>query len=126
MDPDNRSKRDLPEVVADILITLDKIVERQDRMEQTQEQMLQTQEQMLQAQEQMLQTQEQMREQMNEGFDRMANSFNHMTNAVLDAMNRQTNRYDQAADVQTTQGAEVRELKQRVENLEKAVYNKAS
>lgn len=112
MEPDNRNKRDLPEVVADILITLDKV---------QQEQQLIRQEQQLMRQEQQL-----TREQMNEGFDRMVNSFDHMTNAVLDAMNRQTDRYDRTAEVQTTQGAEVRELKQRVENLEKAVYNKAS
>ena len=105
MDPENRNKRDLPEVVADILITLDKIVERQDRTDQTLEQM---------------------RQQMNEGCDRLSNSFDKMTTAVLDAMNRQTERYDRTAETQASQQTEVRELKQRVENLEKTVYNKTS
>ena len=74
MESENRNKRDLPEVVADILITLDK----------------------------MQQTQEQMQQRMDEGFSRMKNSFDRMTNAVIDAMNRQTSRYD---TVQTAQSA---------------------
>ncbi|SHJ11964.1 hypothetical protein SAMN02745146_2339 [Hymenobacter daecheongensis DSM 21074] len=73
MDSENRNKRDLPEVVADILITL-------DRVQQTQEQMLQTQQQMQQTQKMQ--------------HEQIVSIFNNMTTAVLDAMNRQTDRYD--------------------------------
>ena len=105
MASDNRSKRDLPEVVADILITLDKMQQTQERMQQTQEQMQQR---------------------MDEGFSRMENSFDRMTDAVIDAMNRQTARYDTVHTTQGSQETEVRELRQRLENLEKIVYKQAS
>ncbi len=41
-------------------------------------------------------------------------------------MNRLAERYDRTADTQASQETEVRELRQRVENPEKTVYNKAS
>jgi hypothetical protein len=71
MDSENRNKRDLPEVVANILITLDKGQQTQERMD--------------------------------DGFSRLENAFNNMTTAVLDAMNRQTERYDGVQTAQTTQ-----------------------
>ena len=45
--------------------------------------------------------------------------------AVLDAMNRQTERYDTVHTTQNTQESEVKELRQRLENLEKIVYKQA-
>ncbi|WP_375437367.1 hypothetical protein [uncultured Hymenobacter sp.] len=105
MDSENRNKRDLPEVVADILVVLDKVQQTQQQMQQTQQQMQQTQQQQ---------------------HEQIIHAFNTMTNAVLDAMNRQTERYDRTIDAQASQETEVRDLKQRVENLEKTVYNKAS
>ncbi|OWP61722.1 hypothetical protein CDA63_17830 [Hymenobacter amundsenii] len=103
-DSENRNKRDLPEVVADILITLDK-VQRDVRGLQ--------------------QGMDGLRQEMNNGFSRMENSFDRMTDAVIDAMNRQTARYDTVQTTQGTQDTEVRELRQRLENLEKIVYKKA-
>ncbi|GGG52801.1 hypothetical protein [Hymenobacter glacieicola] len=35
-----------------------------------------------------------LRQEMNHGFTRMESAGNNMTTAVLDAMNRQTDRYD--------------------------------
>ena len=104
MDSENRNKRDLPEVVADILITLDKVQQTQAQMQQTMQQMQVTQK---------------------EQHAEIISSFNHMTNAVLDAMNRQTARYDTVQTTQTTQETDVRELRQRLENLEKVVYKQA-
>jgi len=118
MDSENRNKRDLPEVVADILITLDKV-------QQTQGIMLQTQEMMLQTMSQMQQQMQQNHKQAQQNHEQTINAFNHMTTAVLDAMNRQTDRYDRTAEAHTQHESEIRDLKQRVEGLEKTVYNKA-
>ncbi|HEX8349799.1 MAG TPA: hypothetical protein VF598_07545 [Hymenobacter sp.] len=104
MDSENRNKRDLPEVVADILITLDQMQQTQAQMQQTMQQMQQT---------------------MQQNHEQTISAFNHMTTAVIDAMNRQTDRYDRTADAHTQQETELRDLKQRVEGLEKTVYNKA-
>lgn len=112
MDSENRNKRDLPEVVADILITLDKV---QQDIHELQEGMHGLKQEM-----------HGLQQQMNNGFDRMESAFNNMTTAVLDAMNRQTDRYDRTADAHGQQQTEIRELKQRVDGLEKTVYNKAS
>ncbi|MBW3129891.1 hypothetical protein [Hymenobacter profundi] len=98
MDSENRSKRDLPEVVADILITLEQVQQQQAQMQQD----------------------------MNEGLARLNNSFDRMTEAVIDAMNRQTARYDGVATQQTQQHTDIESLQQRIERLEKTVYNKAS
>ncbi|MBC6611569.1 hypothetical protein H8B15_11575 [Hymenobacter sp. BT507] len=104
MDSENRNKRDLPEVVADILITLEHVQQQQAQMQQEQVQM---------------------RQDMNEGFARLNNSFDRMTEAVIDAMNRQTARYDGVA-TQQQQHTDIESLQQRIERLEKTVYNKAS
>lgn len=112
MDSDNRNKRDLPEVVADILITLEHVQQEQARMRQQQVQMYQEQ--------------VQMRQDMNEGFARLNNSFDRMTEAVIDAMNRQTARYEGVATQQNKQETTIESLQQRVDRLEKTVYNKAS
>lgn len=103
MDSENRSKRDLPEVVSDILITLDKIEQRQGRMEQHLDRMEQHLDRMEQRQDRMEQHLEKVEERLEnvehrlesleqttrEGFERLASSFDNMTTAVLDAMNRQ-------------------------------------
>ena len=112
MDSEHRSKRDLPEVVADILITLDKVQHTQQQMQQTVQLMQQTMQQQYQQQQRQ--------------HEEMVSAFNNMTTAVLDAMNRQTERYDRVHTAQNSQEAEVRELRTRLENLEKVVYNKAS
>lgn len=62
MDSENHNKRDLPEVVADILITLDKVVGRLDQMDNRFEQIHQTQ-----------QVQ----------HEQVIGAFNNMTTAVL-------------------------------------------
>ncbi|GGF27595.1 transposase [Hymenobacter cavernae] len=111
MDPENRNKRDLPEVVAEILI-------EQQAIRQT---LTQMQQQMQQQAEQM----QQQAEQIQRNHEQTINAFNHMTTAVLDAMNRQTDRYDRTADSHTQHETEIRDLRQRVEGLEKTVYNKA-
>ncbi|QNE38337.1 hypothetical protein F1C16_01565 [Hymenobacter sp. NBH84] len=105
MDSENRNKRDLPEVVADILITLEQVQQQQAQMQQQQAQMQQD---------------------MNEGLARLNNSFDRLTEAVIDAMNRQTARYDGVATQQTQQHTDIESLQQRIERLEKTVYNKAS
>ncbi|WBA41874.1 hypothetical protein [Hymenobacter canadensis] len=78
MDSENRNKRDLPEVVADILITLDKVQRDVSALQQEMGGL---------------------RQEMGHGFNRLESAFNNMTTAVLDAMNRQTERFDR---VQTT------------------------
>ena len=98
MESENHNKRDLPEVVADILITLDKVLETQQQMQQTQ------------------QTQ----------YEQLIHAFNGMTTAVLNAMDRQTARYGAVETKQQTQDTDVTELRRRVEALEKTVNNKAS
>lgn len=75
---DERNKRDLPEVVADILI------EQQMRRDINE----------------LKQEVTSLGQRMDDGFNRMEHAFNAMTTAVLDAMNRQTDRYDRTADAQ--------------------------
>ena len=104
MDSENRNKRDLPEVVADILITLDKVLETQQVTQQTMAQMQQAMVQMQQTQ----QTQ----------YEQLTNSFDRMTLAVLDAMDRQTARYGAVEIKQRTQDKDVAELRRRVARLE--------
>ena len=139
MDSENRNKRDLPEVVADILITLNTVEQRLDRVEKHQERieqhlehveqhlehMEQHQERIEQHLERLEQHVERIEQNMKDGFDRMVSSFDNMTTAVLDAMNRQTARYDHTQDAQAQQERDLQNLKQRVEGLEKTVYKKA-
>lgn len=112
MDSENRNKRDLPEVVSDILITLDKMQQDIHGLQQGMQGIQQTMQQMQQSQQQQ--------------HEETISAFNNMTTAVLDAMNRQTDRYDRTAEAHNQQETEIRELKQRVDGLEKTVYNKAS
>ena len=49
-----------------------------------------------------------------------------MTNAILDAMNRQTDRYNLTADTSQQQQTDIVDLQQRVGTLEQKIDRKAS
>ena len=102
---DSRDKRDLPEVVAEILIEQHAMREeivalRQDIRQSSRE-----------LREEIQQSNRELREEIKAGNDEMVAVFNNMTNAILDAINRGTDRYNGAA-------AEIDGLKVRVTKLE--------
>ena len=100
-----RDKRDLPEVVAEILIEQHAMREeivalRQDIRQSNRE-----------LREEIQQSNRELREEIKAGNDEMVAVFNNMTNAILDAINRGTDRYNGAAD-------EIDNLKLRVTKRE--------
>lgn len=97
-------KRDLPEIVAEILI-------EQHAMR---EEMRGMREDMRGMREDMRENSARVENQMRESSARMENLFTVMTNAVLDAMSRQNDR-------QQSTSSEVDDLRRRVESLENKV-----
>ena len=100
-----RDKRDLPEVVAEILIEQHAMREeivalRQDIRQSNRE-----------LREDIQQSNRELREEIKASSNEMVAVFNNMTNAILDAMNRANDRYNGTAD-------EIDKLKVRVTKLE--------
>ena len=140
MTPEDRNKRDLPEIVADILLeqqatraTLGQMQQQLDRHERLLE--LQYEQQQLMYEQMQRQNEQQQRfneqqQQFNGQFqqqlDQLIHGFNGMTNAILDAMNRQTDRYNLTADTSQQQQTDIVNLKQRVDILEQKTDRKAS
>ena len=125
-----RDKRDLPEVVAEILIEQhamrEEIVALRQDMQQSNREL---REELGGLREEIQQSNRELREEIQQGNrelreelgglrqemkasnNEMVAVFNNMTNAILDAMNRGTDRYNGAAD-------EIDHLKGRVTRLE--------
>ena len=154
MTPEDRNKRDLPEVVADILIeqqairaTLGQMQQQLDRHERLlelqyeqqqlmfgqmqrqyeQQQRFNEQQQRFNEQQQRFnEQQQQFNEHIQQQLDQLIHGFNGMTNAILDAMNRQTDRYNLTADTSQRQQTDIVDLQQRVGTLEQKIDRQAS
>jgi hypothetical protein len=96
-----RDKRDLPEIVAEILI--EQHAMREDIAGLRRE---------------MREDNAALRQELRSGLDNMAQTFNSMTNAILDAMNRGNDRYYATNDRQDETTREIDQLKTRVTTLE--------
>ena len=121
-----RDKRDLPEVVAEILIEQHAMREdiaglRRDIIGLRQE----MKEEIGGLRKEMKDDNAALRQELRAGMDNMAQTFNSMTNAILDAMNRGNDRYYATNDRQDGTGREIEQLKTRVTNLENPDSNAA-
>ena len=117
-----RDKRDLPEVVAEILIEQHAMREdiaglRRDMQEMRGE--------IGGLRQEMKDDNVALRQELRSGLDNMAQTFNNMTNAILDAMNRGSDRYHATSDRQDEASREINQLKTRVTNLENPDSNAA-
>ena len=121
-----RDKRDLPEVVAEILIEQHAMREdiaglRRDMQEMRGEiggLRQEMKEEIGGLRQEMKEDNIALRQELRSGLDNMAQTFNSMTNAILDAMNRGNDRYYATNDRQDEAGREMEQLKTRVINLE--------
>ena len=121
-----RDKRDLPEVVAEILIEQHAMREdiaglRRDMQEMRGEiggLRQEMKEEIGGLRKEMKDDNAALRQELRSGLDNMAQTFNNMTNAILDAMNRGNDRYYATNDRQDGTGREIEQLKTRVTNLE--------
>ena len=127
-----RDQRDLPEVVAEILIEQHAMREeivalrqdvqqsnlelrqeigalRQDMKQSNRELREEIQQSNRELREEIQQSNRELREEIKAGNDEMVAVFNNMTNAILDAINRGTDRYNGAAN--EIDGLEVRVTK---------------
>ena len=103
-----RDKRDLPEVVAEILIEQHAMREDIAGLRRNVNELRQ----------EMKDDNVALRQELRSGLDNMAQTFNNMTNAILDAMNRGSDRYHATSDRQDEASREINQLKTRVTNLE--------
>ena len=133
MTPEDRNKRDLPEVVADILIeqqairaTLGQMQQQLDRHERLLELQYEQQQLMFGQMQRQYEQQQQFNEHIQQQLDQLIHGFNGMTNAILDAMNRQTDRYNMTADTSQRQQTDIVDLQQRVGTLEQKIDRQAS
>ena len=99
---DSRSQRDLPEVVAEILI--EQHAMREDIAGLRRE---------------MREDNAALRNELRTGLAEMSQTFNNMTNAILDAMNRGNDRYGATSNQQDSTDSEVDQFRTRVSKLEK-------
>ena len=132
-----RDKRDLPEVVAEILIEQHAMREdiaglrrdmqemrgeigglRQEMKEEIGGLRQEMKEEIGGLRKEMKDDNAALRQELRSGLDNMAQTFNNMTNAILDAMNRGNDRYYATNDRQDGTGREIEQLKTRVTNLE--------
>lgn len=116
---ESRDKRDLPEVVAEILIEQHAMREdiaglRQEIGGLRQE----MKEEIGGLRQEMKEEIGGLRQEVRTGLAEMAQTFNNMTNAILDAMNRGNDRYERT-------GQEIDLLKTRVTKLENPASNAA-
>ena len=147
MTPEDRNKRDLPEIVAEILIAIAQMQQQLDRHERLlelqyeQQQLLfeqqqrfselmqrqyEQQERFNERQQQFNEQQQQFNGHFQQQLDQLIHGFNGMTNAILDAMNRQTDRYHLTADASQQQQTDIVDLQQRVGTLEQRIDRQAS
>ena len=128
-----RDKRDLPEVVAEILIEQHAMREdiaglRRDMQEMRGEiggLRQEMKEEIGGLRQEMKDDNVALRQELRSGLDNMAQTFNNMTNAILDAMNRGSDRYHATSDRQDEASREINQLKTRVTNLENPDSNAA-
>ena len=114
-----RDKRDLPEVVAEILIEQHAMREDIAAMRQDIGAMRgditalrqDLQQSSAELREELKQSSAELRQEMRAGQEEMVAVFNNMTNAILDAINRGTDRYNGTTE-------EIDSLKRRVTRLE--------
>ena len=99
---DSRSQRDLPEVVAEILI--EQHAMREDIAGLRRE---------------MREDNAALRNELRTGLAEMSQTFSNMTNAILDAMNRGNDRYGATNNRQDSTDSEVDQFRTRVSKLEK-------
>ena len=109
---DSRSQRDLPEVVAEILI------EQHAMREDVAGLRREMKEEIGGLRQEMREDNAALRNELRTGLAEMAQTFNSMTNAILDAMNRGNDRYGATNNRQDSTDNEVDQLKTRVSKLE--------
>ena len=103
-----RDKRDLPEVVAEILI--EQHAMRED-IAGLRREMKEMRQEIGGLRQEMKEEIGGLRQEVRTGLAELAQTFNGMTNAILDAMNRGSDRYERT-------GQEIDQLKTRVTRLE--------
>ena len=109
---DSRSQRDLPEVVAEILI------EQHAMREDVAGLRREMKEEIGGLRQEMREDNVALRNELRTGLAEMAQTFNSMTNAILDAINRGNDRYGATNNRQDSTDNEVDQLKTRVSKLE--------
>ncbi len=103
-----QDKRDLPEVVAELLI--EQHAMRQDIGEMRQD-IGEMRQDINGLRQEIKEEIGGLRQELRTGLEGLTQTFNNMTNAILDAMNRGNDRYERT-------GQEIDQLKTRVTNLE--------
>ncbi len=127
---DSRDKRDLPEVVAEILIEQHAMRQeigemrqdinglRQELKEEIGGLRQELKEEIGGLRQELKEEIGGLRQELRTGLEGLAQTFNSMTNAILDAMNRGVDRYESTNREMGKTNQEVDQLKTRVTNLE--------